>query len=317
MKEIRISTTLQGKVEEILAQLKDCGYRGQIVSIQHLHALKEGVEGPHRNRLLDETFYQEWLSGFNYNTPESLPDAKSIIVIAVPQPQTRITFIWKSRSMYAIVPPTYLHASQINQQLEDLLGIILGRQGYRVVQATLPVKLLAVCSGMASYGRNNITYIEGMGSFYRLVTFYSDFPCQDDNWLEPQMMGACSQCYACQHNCPAGAIQPDRFLLHAERCLTYHNEKPGNVSFSSWIDPGWHNCLVGCLYCQKICPQNRHLLDWIEDGASFTQEETKILMLRAQRDLLSPVTWRKLEQWDLVSLLDVLPRNLNVLLDRI
>ena len=313
----QMATTIRRKSEEILARLNERGHRGRIVSLQHLHILQEGIENPHRNGLLDNSFYQDWLSGFVFDLPESLPDAKSMIVVAVSQPQTRITFTWRSRSVYTIVPPTYLHFNQSDQQIEDLLKSHLNKQGYRVVRATLPVKLLAACSGMASYGKNNITYIQGMGSFIRLTAFYSDIPCLDDNWQDPQMMEACSHCTACLHSCPTSAIQPDRFLLHAERCLTYHNEKPAGISFPNWIDPGWHNCLVGCLRCQIICPQNRKLLDWIDEGVSFSQKETELLMLGAQQDQLPPVTWNKLVQWDLVDLLDAIPRNLAIFLNRI
>jgi len=96
---------------------------------------------------------------------------------------------------------------------------------YQIARMALPLKILAVRSELASYGKNNISYIPGMGSFYRLIAFYSDFPCQEDIWLEPQMMKHCHNCSACLDNCPTGAITSGGFLLHAERCITFHNER--------------------------------------------------------------------------------------------
>lgn len=51
---------------------------------------------------------------------------------------------------------------------------------------------------------------------------------------------------ACLIECPTGAIGKDRFLLHAERRLVFHNERPAGVPFPDWIDPAWHNALFGC-----------------------------------------------------------------------
>ena len=106
----------------------------------------------------------------------------------------------------------------------------------------------------------------------------------------------------------------ERFLLHAERCITFHNEKPGDIPFPAWIDPSWHNCLVGCLHCQRVCPQNREFLHWVEERVEFSQEETALLLQGVALDQLPPATAKKLEQSDMVELLDVLPRNLGVLL---
>ena len=128
------------------------------------------------------------------------------------------------------------------------------------------------------------------------------------------MMERCQTCQACLRNCPTGAITGERFLLHAERCITFHNEEPGDVPFPAWMDPSWHNCLVGCLHCQSICPENKDVLAWIEDGAEFTAHETALLLDGVSLDRLPATTAEKLQHWDLVDLVDVLPRNLKVLL---
>jgi epoxyqueuosine reductase len=332
-------------MEELFSQLEERGYQGRIVSIQHLNDLQEEIEGRYRQGLFDEEFYQEWLTGFAFSPPDSLPEARSMIVVAVPQPQIRVTFNRacpephpepcpeRSRRgsrrgsrrdgepVRFIIPPTYFEQRTENR-VRELLERVLEPGGYRVAEAVLPKKLLAVRSGLAAYGKNNISYVPGMGSFYGLIVVYSDLPAQEDHWREPQMMEICRNCSACLRHCPVGAIPSaplrtgtsERFLLRAERCITFHNEKPGDVPFPAWIDPSWHNCLIGCLHCQRVCPENREFLHWVEEGVEFSQEETALLLQGVTLDQLPPATAKKLEQSDMVELLDVLPRNLGVLL---
>ncbi len=115
-----------------------------------------------------------------------------------------------------------------------------------VTRAFLPLKLLAVQSGLGRYGRNNVCYVPGMGSFFQLAAYYSNMQARTDFWQEPKAMPICENCHACHLNCPTRAISNDRFLLNAEKCLVFHNEKRGNIPFADWIDPSWHNCLIGC-----------------------------------------------------------------------
>lgn len=131
---------------------------------------------------------------------------------------------WNGETLALILPPTYVGYDETRKWVEDLLAQILRTKGYRVVRPSLPLKLLAVRSGLGWYGRNNICYVPGMGSFLQLVSVYSDLPCQKDSWREAQMMPSCQNCYACRLSCPTGAISSDRFLLRAERCIVFHNE---------------------------------------------------------------------------------------------
>lgn len=303
--------------DKLLNSIEQHGYAGRIVSIGHLHELRESIETYHRKGVFDEGFYQEYLKGFVFAPPESMPDARSLIVIAVKQPQVRLMFSWKGHTVPVIVPPTYLHAADVDREVRDVLAEALGKEGYKVAPAVLPKKLLAAHSGLATYGRNNITYVAGMGSFHRLSVFYSDMSCDgEDSWQEVKMMERCNDCHACMRKCPAGAISPDRFLLYAEKCIVYHNEKPAGTPFPEWMHDSWHNCLVGCMHCQIVCPENRESVRTVEDGAEFSPEETELLISGAPPDQLSAPMLQKLEKCDLVSMLDIIPRNLRVLLDR-
>jgi epoxyqueuosine reductase len=295
--------------------LEQHGYAGRIVSIQHLDDLRESIEGRYRSGLFDAEFYQERLAWFDFTPPAAFPEARSLIVVAVKQPQVRVTFTWQGRPVSTLVPPTYLHGPEADRQVQDCLAEGLAPLGYRVVPAALPEKLLAVQSGLAAYGRNNITYVAGMGSFHRPAAFYSDLPCDERDWQPVRMLERCEDCRACLRRCPTGAIVEERFLLHAERCIVYHNEKPGTVPFPAWLEPAWHNCLVGCMHCQTVCPENTAVAGWVEDGPAFSAEETALFMGGAPRDQLPAATLSKLAEFD-TDLADVLPRNLRVLLER-
>ncbi len=302
--------------DALLERLASQGCPARIVSAKHLADLQEAIEVRHRQGLLDEEFYHERLTFFQFCPPHDLPDARSLIVLAYRDPLLRFTFRWQGRTVVVSVPPTYLHAAPKEKKIEDLLADELAKTGHRLGAALLPEKLLAVCSGLAAYGRNNVTYVKGMGSYQRPVVFFSDLPCEDDEWGKPQSMELCARCTACARACPTGAISGDRFLLHAERCITFWNEKPPSVSFPSWMDPAWHNCLVGCMLCQTACPENRGLLVQADSEVEFSEEETGLLLEGTEPERLAPALVAKLQATDLLNNVDSFARNLGVLLRR-
>ncbi len=298
--------------KELYSQLERHSYKGKIISVEHLDELKDGIQGHHRKGLFNEEFYQEDLRFFNFEIPRTLPETKSLIIVAAFQPQIKISFLWNGESFPLIIPPTYSYAT--DRKVKGLLESLLHKQGYHLTESALPLKLLAVHSGLAEYGKNNISYANGFGSFYRLAAFFTDFPSLEDNWGELRTLERCDKCPACTNACPTGAISSDRFLLYAERCITFHNERRGE--FPKWLDPSWHNCLVGCLHCQKCCPLNKDFVKLIEETETFDHDEAALLLQGTTGDKLPPETAKKLERLDIIEYLDELPRNLRVLLQR-
>ncbi|HTY90652.1 MAG TPA: 4Fe-4S double cluster binding domain-containing protein [Methanocella sp.] len=293
-------------------RLEEHGLSARIVPISRLDDLRQGFDGLIQQGLIDEGLNQEYLKRFVYRPPEGFSGAMSVIVMASRMPAIRFSFIKNEVKIPVYIPPTYIHGARYDRKAQDTLAELL--TPYKVTPAVLPKKLLAVRSGLAAYGRNNITYIEGLGSCYWLSAFYTDMPCAEEGtWREPTMMESCNDCSICRDNCPTGAIVENRFLLHAERCIVFHNEMPGNVPFPSWMDETWHNSLVGCLYCQEYCPENKGMID-IVDGAEFSREETELLLAGTPEDKLPAPLVKKLEECDLLSILDIIPRNLTPLL---
>jgi len=285
------------------------GYQVKIISSDHIHDLQTQIENQYRQGLFDEEFYTEELTGFDFKIADSLSGLKSLIIVAAPQPHVRVTFNRLGEPYYVIIPPTYSY--ETDRQIQGLLERQLNPSGFQVKKAKLPWKLLAVRSGLAQYGKNNITYVDGMGSYHRLVAFISDFPADEDLWQEPQLLERCQNCKACMKACPTGAITADRFLLNGERCLTFHNERRGE--FPQWIKPSWHNCLVGCLYCQKACPVNKDVPKSVKIGPVFSEEETAFILQGAPLKEVPQAAIQKLEQLDMIEYLPVLGRNLSAL----
>ncbi len=298
-------------IDEIFVRLRELGCHASIVSIDHLPSLRKEIEEFRDQGLFDGEFYKEHLAHFRFQISESLPKAKSIIVVAVPRPQTQAILTWKGHPRPLIIPPTYTEYDDTRERLESFLAKALSEKGYKWAKTDLPLKLLAVRSGLGQYGRNNICYVSAMGSFLQLVAVYSDVPCEEDCWQEAtMMMKGCEGCELCRRACPTGAIPSDRFLLRAERCIVYHNEKNGAVPFPSWMDSSWHNCIVGCMHCQRVCPQNEEFIGWVGKEEEFSEEETTLILEGTQRDRLKGETLKKLENLSLVDYLDSLPRNL-------
>jgi epoxyqueuosine reductase len=306
------------KVNEILqkfhSDLRLHGYKGKIVHAKRIPELRNDIRIRHEQNLIYPQLYEDYKAYFEFEPKVDFAQINSLFIIAAPVPQYEVRFTMNRNKLALIIPPTYLYGQEIITQLKDFMSELLIPEGYNAAYAQLPQKTLAVRSGLAEYGRNNITYVSELGSFHRLATFYSDLPVDQDNWQELRMMDLCKECSACIHKCPTGAIPTDRFLLLAGRCLTYHNEQPGNVPFPEWIDPSWHNCLVGCLHCQRVCPANKKVKYWIEPGPEFSEEETELLLKGKKSKYLTKDLKKKITKFDLDNYLELFPRNLGVFL---
>jgi epoxyqueuosine reductase len=294
----------------VCSKLEEKGYRGTVLSVEHVAQLENEIEERRRRREIDEGLYDKYFSRFKFDVRSNLPGTCSIIMTAAPQPQRKVTFHFKGQTYLVIIPPTYY--ADTDDHIDNVLQNILSSNGYQLHRAALPLKLLAVRSGMAKYGKNNIAYVEGLGSFVRLRAFLSDVPPGRGEWMEPQVMKECDECKACLNACPPGAIAQDRFLIHAERCITFRNEWSGD--FPEWMDPAWHNSLVGCMKCQLVCPVNKRFIKWVEEGEAFNEAEAQLILNGVPLDRIPPETVHKLNRCYMLDYLDVLPRNLRALM---
>lgn len=300
-------------IEQLHQRLADAGFQSAIVSVEHLTDVQQELTRFLEQGTLHKDFYDEITSRYglqwHFEPPADFQSAKSIIITAIQQPKVSVRFRLSGSIYDVIIPPTYMHDT--DAKAFNTMSRYLRDKGYSVRDALLPGKLLAVHSGLARYGRNNIAYIEGWGSYFRLRVYFSDIPCTTDDWCEVQMMELCEKCEACVKNCPPGAISKDRFLIRGEKCITFYNE--GDDKFPEWLDLSWHNCVIGCMICQDVCPANKKFTQWIIPGDEFSDDETEMILTGVPKSQLPRETIKKLENLELIDGFDLLGRNLGVL----
>ena len=282
----------------------------RMVGIEHLYELQSQLLQQYSLGSFDEEFFQERLTFLRFQPPDDCRDARSIIVVAVPQPIVIVNFTYNGTVRSVTIPPTY--DQQTDREIKESIEKVLNPAGYVISRARVPEKMLATHNGLMQYGRNNIGYVPQKGSFHRSVTFFTNLTCNDKQWMQPERMDRCNRCKACIKACPTGAIGEDRFLLHAERCITFHNEHVKEVP--DYVDPSMHHCLLGCMICQKVCPENRKFVDWIEVKEHFTEKETSDILRGISFDQLDAETQYKLDRLSLTEDYFLLARNLGLLL---
>jgi len=301
-------------VDELNQQLAEINGKAAVVSIHHLADLDSELNNNIKQGILRSDSYHRLVSfynlTFNFKPPVDFPAAQSIIITAALQPKVEVKFKSFDKIYRAIIPPTYMDST--DKEVMERLSSCLAKFNYQLHPLRLPLKLLAMHSGLASYGRNNITYTDQWGSFFRLKGFYSDLPCQEDTWQEVRMMEFCHKCVVCLNQCPTGAISRESFLIKAEKCLTFFNE--GSDNFPEWIKLPWHNCLIGCIKCQDVCPVNKEYKKFIVSGSDFSEEETSMILQGVAKDQLPLDTIEKLKKICLLDDYQVLQRNLAVLI---
>ena len=83
------------------------GVKIKTVSVRHLPELKEDVEKLQRQNLLQKHLAEVYLQ-FNYDVSATLPGAWCLLIVAMPQPLTRVVFNWQGKVYRCDIPPTYI-----------------------------------------------------------------------------------------------------------------------------------------------------------------------------------------------------------------
>ncbi len=250
-------------------------YQYRTLSVEHLPQLQTDIDQLRSSgRLSSLPYYQEILDHRNFTPPDDFPTARSILILAVFNPLLMINIQYQGAKIPAILPPTYPDIGMTPAVLEKAIRQqILTAPGYRLEKVEhFYHKRLAARSGLAQYGRNNICYVEGLGSFIELHTYLTDYPFETDSWQEVQNMERCEKCRICRNHCPTGAVRENDFAIDAGRCLTLYNEAPGD--FPEWMAPDIHHALIGCIKCQAPCPANREVMQKMHQAEDITEEET-------------------------------------------
>jgi len=290
--------------------IKGIRYHYKSVSVEHLDDLQEDFDKLDRNGILsNHDTYRNYLSNKKFVIPESLPDAKSLIILATSTRMMHANFHLNGKVYNIMIPPPYYDDGLTYEDLDDLvLNVIIKKSGYDIFKARnlLHLKLLAVRSGLGTYGRNNICYIEGMGSFLTLHAYYTNYKMASDSWHELEMMDHCENCNYCIKNCPTAAIRGDPFVIDAGKCLPLYNEIDGE--FPKWIDNNIHHALMGCIKCQYYCPGNKEEIKKEGRFEDVSEKETKMLLNGEFNDNLISSLSSKIKMFDSSDGMKFLPR---------
>jgi epoxyqueuosine reductase len=297
--------------ETLITKARSLGWRVAVVPITRRAEAIRVIVDRHARGELDEGFYQEYLVPMFAEPLPETPTPRSLILVAVPDRTVRMHFTLDGEPFEVLTAPGYLRAP--NPRPSVAIAELLKPFGYSTAPAMAPLKTLGTMSGFSRYGRNNISYVPGFGSFTALAGFISDLECDDAPAQPQEALPRCASCGACRAACPTGAIGNDRFLLRAERCITFWNEKDPSIPFPDWIEPEWHNAFLGCLTCQRVCPENRPYLDLYFEGPTFDEPTTRKLLAGAKKEDFPEAVQSELAAWRLTDLIEYLPRNLGVL----
>ena len=257
-------------------------YSYKTLSIIHLKKLQQDIDKlRYAGKLSNNKIFTGYIDTKKFELPDDFQNAKSIIIIAIFTKLGLVNFYLNDKRHELMIPPNYYDDGLTNEIIENLiLKKIIKETGYKVELArNLHLKLMAVRTGLGKYGRNNICYVDKMGSMINLFACFTDFQFEEDNWTEMKMMDHCNNCKICINNCPTNAIPPpsgESFVLNVDKCISLYNEIDGKIP--KWINSKAHNALMGCMRCQLTCPGNREVIKLIERFEDVTELETRMIL---------------------------------------
>ena len=262
--------------------------------------------------------FREQVAPLSFKIPADFPGARSVVVVAAFAKPMIVTFRLDGNPYRILVPPQYYTDDLNAESLKDIVQKeIIKKAGSRVVDVSerIPLKLLAARSGLGNYGRNNLIFVDGMGSYNLLYAFLTDHQFPDVGWTELYVVEHCRRCDHCDRICPTGCILRSDFVINIDRCLTLYNENPG--TFPAWLPRDVHHALMGCIKCQSPCPVNRGIAELYGTLEEVSEEETRKILKGMPDEPLLKSLQRKLRQFpgaESRERFPVLTRNLGALM---
>ena len=302
--------------KELNAAAQKFGDRAVVCDVGILDAVKNDVETLKTSNHYGEAAKIVVKHFYNFNLPETDFPINSLVLVAKTEPIVNVAFCLDGREVTLYTKNAYKDARKPHEQPGVYLHKLFEDNGFRLQEWGwgIPLKILAVRSGLARYGRNNLAYVDGLGSRHSLSLFVSDAECGQISVFELGQMDSCATCRECLNACPTMAISTDREQIFIERCLTYLNEFVGLCDFPDWLSPTAHHSTQGCIRCQLSCPVNGDVKRIITP-IRFDESETKLLLSGAEESDLSEETRNKLQAINELEYLHLLPRNLAAALD--
>ncbi|MFP3155841.1 hypothetical protein LQZ18_15720 [Lachnospiraceae bacterium ZAX-1] len=288
----------------------------RVVPVERLEDLRHSVEEFKHDTGLNE-FQQKITGMYTFDVPKLPFKAKSIIVAAVPHySYAEAVFHLNGREYKVFSAFVKMYDTS---EMTAYVDAVLPKLGYHSAEVPMmpgfPQKLLGAKCGLAVYGRNNITYIKGLGSYFGYATYYSDVLPDCEVWhdITPVALN-CETCGACITNCKTGAITRDRFLINTDKCYSGMSTVPG--AFPP-VPNSAHHSIVRCMKCQYGCPMNTDANLRTYPAVSFDEEETAHILSDAGYDNVSQSLQERAVIFGFDKFNSAIPRNLQICFDLI
>ena len=304
----------QRKTNADVAAKTDHDFTYRTVSVKHIPELKAWMDKLDKaGRLSTNKTWRSYINSFQYSPPQSLPKAQSLIIMSTPLKIAKIIFNEAGRKHTVMIPAGYVDDGL---RLADYQNMLFNNRivakGSKLELAKLPLKQLAVRSGLAEYGKNNITFVEGYGSYHQLLAFYSEERLED-HWGRLKLLRLCKGCSICLKECPTRAIRENDFVIDPAKCISLYNELPDPLP--TWIPAAAHNALVGCLKCQFTCPGDEDVSKDFWDLGEVLEAETAALLSGKIDDETERSLQAKLKRFGGGDNLPYIARNLKLVLN--
>jgi epoxyqueuosine reductase len=251
----------------------------RVLNVKHLQSLQNKIDELNRDgKISKHETLQYYIGKFNFQIPENFPKAKSIVVMALEKKLVLVNFLYNGEKHEVMIPPNYSESGVSEEEINDfVLTEIIKEKGFRVEQTrNLHLKFLAVRSGLGKYGRNNICYVDELGSFPDLFAIFTDYEFPDGNLEEAKMLDRCEKCTVCLGKCPTQCISEENFIINVDQCIPLYNEIRGE--FPDFIKAEYHNALIGCMRCQMFCPENREVMKNVQRHEDISEEQTEAIL---------------------------------------
>jgi epoxyqueuosine reductase len=261
--------------------------------------------------------FRDQVANLSFKVPADFPAAKSVVVVAAFTKSMYARFTLDGRQFRLLVPPQYYADDMTPAKLRGIVqNEIIENTTNRIVDISdsVPLKLLAARSGLGLYAKNNLIFVNGMGSYNLLYAFLTDHDFAEDNWTQLRILDRCRRCDHCDRSCPTDCFVRGAFPINLDRCVTLYNEQPGE--FPNWILRSGHTALMGCLRCQDACPEDGGFAEMAEMLEDVSEDETRKILEGVADDALLESLQRKLRQFPATESKEVFPiltRNLSVL----
>lgn len=276
--------------------LKNMKVKYKVMSVNRLPDLQKDIDKLKQQKKISEhEIFRNFIYPLKFIVPKNFPEAKYLIFLALEAKLAHINFHYNNSVYNVMIPPNYCDYGVSTDDFEEfILKEIIKKPGYKVEYTeNVHLKLLASRSGLGRYGRNNIIYVDSLGSLVVLYSFFTDYDFGIDNWEEIKMMEQCEKCSICINKCPTQAISRENFIINVDRCLSLYNELPGEIP--NWIDSDAHNAIIDCMKCQMYCPANKLAMKDSIRFPDITEEETKAILEENYNEILVKSICEKLK----------------------